>query len=77
MTAFKGSVYWKDQCKFCKSWMLCQHRKAVELLMARLRVVELESENCHGSLSFWCDYYQENPEAIKDQVKECAKVVVE
>lgn len=70
MSAFKGTVYWKDQCKFCKSWMLCEHRNAVELLMARLRVVELESSNCYGLLSFWCYYYQENPEAIKDRAKE-------
>ena len=75
MTVFKGSVYWKDQCKFCKSWMCCKYREAVELLMARLLVVELESANCYGSLSFWCDYYQENPEAIKDQAKERGEVV--
>lgn len=75
MSAFKGTVYWKEQCMFCKSWMCCKYRGEVELLMARLQVVELESHGCYGSLSFWCDYYQENPEAIEDRAKEHCEVV--
>jgi len=63
---FKGNVYWKDQCKFCKGHMLCRYRRAVELLMARLRVIELETQDCYGSLAFWCDYYQEDAEAVKE-----------
>lgn len=74
---FKGNVYWKDQCQFCEGNMLCRYRRAVDLLMARLRVIELETQDCYGSLAFWCDYYKENPEAIKDREKECAKVVNE
>ena len=63
---FKGNVYWKDQCKFCKGNMLCKYRRAVDLLMARLHVIELEMQDCYGLLAFWCDYYQENTEAVKE-----------
>lgn len=63
---FKGNVYWKDQCKFCKGHMLCRYRRAVDLLMARLRVIELETQDCYGSLAFWCDYYQEDAEVVKE-----------
>ena len=62
---FKGNVYWKDQCKFCKGNMLCKYRHSVDLLMARLRVIELDTQGCYGSLAFWCDYYQEDAEAVK------------
>ena len=75
MSAFKGNVYWRNQCEFCKSYMCCKYRGPVELLMARLKVVELESHGCYGSLSFWCDYYQENEAAVAEYRKECVKVV--
>lgn len=77
MSAFRGTVYWKDQCNFCKGNTLCTYSYSVNLLMARLRVIELETQGCYGSLSFWCDYYQENPEAIKDRAKERGEVVSE
>lgn len=49
--------------------MLCKYRRAVDLLMARLHVIELESQGCYGSLAFWCDYYQEDTEAVKEASK--------
>lgn len=70
MSAFRGGVYWKDQCKFCKNGMFCKYKERVELVKARLEVVELESRDCYGILSFWCDYYhylEKKPE--KDSVK--------
>lgn len=71
MSAFKGNVYWKDQCKFCKHGPytvgpLCVYHRSVVLLMAKLRVIELETQGCYGSLAFWCDYYQEDAEAVKE-----------
>ena len=63
---FKGNVYWKDQCKFCKGHMLCKYSQAVDLLMARLHVIELETQGCYGSFAFWCDYYQEDAEVVKE-----------
>lgn len=66
MSAFKGSVYWKEQCGFCYNRMFCKYEDAVKLLRARLLVVELESEGCYGTLSFWCDYYREDTEAVKE-----------
>lgn len=71
---FKGNVYWKDQCEFCKygpytDGPLCVYRRSVVLLMAKLRVIELETQGCYGSLAFWCDYYQEDEEAVKEASK--------
>lgn len=74
MPTYKGSVYWKDQCSFCKSYMCCKYRDSVELFMARLKVVELETTNVYGSFSFWCDYYHEHC-ATEALAKECAQVV--
>ena len=63
--AFKGQVYWKDQCRFCVNSMYCKYRESVELLQARLKVVELETSGCYGTLCFWCDYYRENTEWLE------------
>ena len=62
--AFKGQVYWKEQCKFCVNSMYCKYRDAVELLQAKLKVVELETDGCYGTLCFWCDYYREDAELV-------------
>ena len=70
MSAFKGSVYWKEQCDFCKNRTFCKHRDAVDLLKARLHVVELETKGCYGTLSFWCDYYFEDKQKVKDMKKQ-------
>ena len=75
MSTFKGMVWWKDQCKYCKNMMFCKYREAVDLMLARLRVVELESSGCYGSLTFWCDYYCEDEQAISDMLKEHAEVL--
>lgn len=66
MTSYKGSVYWKEQCKFCENSRFCKYRDKVELLQARLNVVELETKGCYGTLSFWCDYYSEDGQKVAD-----------
>lgn len=66
MSAYKGDVYWKEQCHFCKNRMFCKYWDAVKLLQARLFVVELETKDCYGTLSFWCDYYHEDEQKVKD-----------
>jgi len=68
--AFRNGVYWKEQCKFCRNGRCCKYRESVELLQARLNVVELESKGCYGSLSFWCDYYAEDDVAVTDMIRE-------
>lgn len=70
MSVFKGNVYWKEQCDFCENRMFCKYRDAVELLQARLLVVELETKGCYGTLSFWCDYYCEDKQKVKDMKKQ-------
>lgn len=76
MSAYKGSVYWKEQCNFCEKRVFCKYRDAVKLLQARLLVVELETEGCYGTLSFWCDYYYEDEQKVKN-MKEQDSVVGE
>lgn len=72
MTSHRGSVYWKDQCGFCENSMLCKYRDEVELLQARLNVVELETTGCYGTISFWCDYYSEDGQKVADAARaEC------
>ena len=68
--AFKGSVYWKEQCDFCVNRMFCKYSGQVELLQARLHVVELQTKGCYGTLSFWCDYYREDEQKVKDIKKQ-------
>ena len=68
--AFKKTVWWKEQCKFCKNCAFCKYRESVELLQARLHVVELETSGCYGTLSFWCDYYVEDEKAVNDAFME-------
>lgn len=70
MGTFRRSVYWKEQCDFCANRRFCKYSESVELLQARLRVVELETSGCYGSLSFWCDYYDEDTQAVKDRIAE-------
>lgn len=77
MPTYKGSVYWKDQCSFCKSYMCCKYRDSVELFMARLKVVGLQTTNVYGSLSFWCDYYQENHDMTEAKANECTQEAAE
>lgn len=69
MSAFKDNVYWKEQCDYCTNRMFCKYRDSVELLIARLKVVELETSGCYGTLSFWCDYYREDEQKVKDVMK--------
>lgn len=69
MSSFKGSVYWKNQCEFCRNRMFCKYSGNVELLQARLHVVELQTSGCYGTLSFWCDYYNEDAQAVKEKLK--------
>ena len=47
---------------------------AVELLQARLLAVELETKGCYGTLSFWCDYYREDEQKVKDMKKQDSEV---
>lgn len=74
MSAFKGNVYWKEQCDFCENRMFCKYRDAVELLKARLLAVEHETVDCYGRLSFWCDYYYEDKQKVKDMKKQDSEV---
>lgn len=69
MGAFKDRVYWKEQCNYCENRVLCKYRDEVELLQVRLLVVELETKGCYGTLSFWCDYYREDKQKVKDAKK--------
>lgn len=69
MSAFKDGIYWKEQCDFCENRMLCKYRDAVDLLQARLLVVELETKGYYGTLSFWCDCYREDKK-VKDMKKQ-------
>ena len=69
MSSFKGNVYWKDQCQYCKNHMFCKYSESMNLLLARLHVVELETKGCYGTLSFWCDYYWEDEELVKELSK--------
>ena len=65
MSAFKDDVYWKEQCDFCVNRMYCKYRDSVELLQAWLKVVDLETSGCYGTLSFWCDYFKADEEWVK------------
>ena len=64
MSAFKNCVYWKEQCDYCENRMFCKYQNSVELLQARLKVVELETGGCYGTLSFWCDYFKVDEEKL-------------
>ena len=77
MSTFKGNVYWKDQCRFCTNRMFCKYGDAVELLQARLKVVELETVGCYGTLTFWCEYYKEDSEWVREYNKEHMEYLAE
>ena len=65
MSSFKDGVYWKEQCDYCLNRMYCKYRDSVELLQARLKVVDLETSGCYGTLSFWCDYFKADEEWVE------------
>ena len=67
MSAFKDEVYWKEQCRYCVNGMFCKYRDAVELLEARLKVVDMETSGCYGTLSFWCDYFKADEDKVKSE----------
>lgn len=73
MNSFKDGVYWKEQCNYCTNRMYCKYRDSVELLQARLKVVDLETSGCYGTLSFWCDYFKADEEWVKENQQEVMK----
>lgn len=77
MSATRNNVYWKEQCSFCTNRMFCKYKGQVELLMARLHVVELQTEGCYGTLSFWCDYYREDEQRVQYMASQRGEVVGE
>ena len=78
MSAFKDEVYWRDQCDFCIHRLFCKYRDAAELLLARLKVVDMETRGCYGTISFWCDYFEVDEGAVNESRKhDCCEEVSE
>ena len=73
MSSIKDGVYWKEQCDYCINHMYCKYRDSVELLQAKLKVVDLETSGCYGTLSFWCDYFKADEERVKASQQEVMK----
>lgn len=60
--------------RFVCTTVFANTEKNVELMRAKLHVIELECTECCGTLSFWCDFFQEDPVSIQTQIDDCAEV---
>lgn len=68
MSAFKDGVYWRNQCDFCIDGNgFCGAIRATKLLVKRLEIAEADSPGCHGTVTFWCDYFRADEDKVKSE----------